>query len=256
MKNKKLTMFIWWAFWFIFLEMIFRIFVVGNFFSLSTLSVILFSIPFVIVISIILNLYGEKFNKVLNIIFTTFFGFLMLAQFVYYKVYDSVFSFFSITAGGAGQVMQFWEQIVKVVTKNWFVILITIVPYILFLIFNKKIFTYKKVRSVTLIGELILLVLSLIGVACRIYFDNKGIYSLKRLVFETHAPMLTIEKTGLTTMEVIDLYRYVFGFEEEIYFDEEEDNKEEVVLDKEKEYNVYDIDFDSLIKRQKSIKYA
>jgi len=253
MKSKKLTMLIWWTFWFIFLEMVFRIFVVGNFLSLSTLSVILFSIPFVIVITILLNIYGEKLNKILNIIFTTFFGILMLAQFVYYKVYDSVFSFFSITAGGAGQVMQFWEQIVKVITKNWYVIVITIVPYILFLIFNKKIFSYKKIKSVTLIGELILLVISLIGVGCRVYFDDNGIYSLKRLVFETHAPMLTIEKTGLTTMEVIDLYRYVFGFEEELYLDEE-DSQKEIVLDKEKEYNVFEIDFDSLINSTKDKK--
>ncbi len=252
MKNKKLTMLIWWAFWFIFLELIFRIFVIGNFFSLSTLSIILFSLPFVIVISILLNLCGEKLNKILNIIFTTFFTILMLAQFVYYKVYDSVFSFFSITAGGAGQVMQFWAQIVKVITKNWYVFVIVLVPYILFLIFNKKIFSYKRIKSVTLIGELVLLVLFLIGVACRIYFDNKGIYSLKRLFFETHAPMLTIEKTGLTTMEVIDLYRYVFGFEEEIYISEDEE--QEVVLDKEKEYNVYDIDFDSLINSTKDKK--
>ena len=253
MKSKKLTMLIWWTFWFIFLEMVFRIFVVGNFLSLSTLSVILFSIPFVIVITILLNIYGEKLNKILNIISTTCFGMLMLAQFVYYKVYDSVFSFFSITAGGAGQVMQFWEQIVKVITKNWYVIVITIVPYILFLIFNKKIFSYKKIKSVTLIGELILLVISLIGVGCRVYFDDNGIYSLKRLVFETHAPMLTIEKTGLTTMEVIDLYRYVFGFEEELYLDEE-DSQKEIVLDKEKEYNVFEIDFDSLINSTKDKK--
>jgi hypothetical protein len=253
MKSKKLTILIWWAFWFVFLEIVFRIFVVGNIFSLSTLSVLLFCIPFIIIISLLLSLFNEKVNKILNIIFTSFFGILMLSQFVYYKVYDSVFSFFSITAGGAGQVMQFWEQILKVITKNWYVFLIVFIPYILFLIFNKKIFSYKRIKGIAAIGELILLVLSLIGIATRVYFDNKGIYSLKRLVFETHAPMLTIEKTGLTTMEVIDLYRYIFGFEEELYL-EENDTPVEVVLDKEKEYNVFEIDFDSLINSTKDKK--
>ncbi len=253
MRNKKLTILIWWMFWFIYLELVFRAFVIGNIFSTSTLSVILFCLPWVLLLSIILNLFGEKLNKVLNIIFTTFFGFLMLAQFVYYKVYDSVFSFFSITAGGAGQIMQFWQQIVKVVTKNWYVVLIVIVPYILFLVFNKKLFSYKRKKLVTIIAEVILLSIVSFGVVLRVQLDKNGLYSLKRLVFETHAPMLTIEKTGLTTMECIDLYRYVFGFEEEIYIDENEE-EQEVVLDKEKEYNVFDIDFDSLIASTKDKK--
>ena len=254
MKNKKLTIIIWWIFWFIFLELVFRIFVVGNFFSLSTLSVILFSIPFVVVISIFSSLFNDKMNKIINIFLTTLFAVLMLSQFVYYKVYDSIFSFFSITAGGAGQVMQFWEQIVKVITKNWYVFIIVLVPYILFLIFNKKIFSYKRIKKLALIGEIIILLLSLIGIICRINFDNKGIYSLKRLIFETHAPMLTIEKVGLTTMEGIDLYRYIFGFEEEIYIGNNEEEPTEVILDKEKDYNVYDIDFDKLIEETKDKK--
>ncbi len=217
MKRIKLTMLIWWVFWFLFLELIFRIFIVGNFFTLSTLTVILFSLPWIIILALICSLFGEKLNKIINIILSSFLCILTLAQFIYYKVYDSVFSFFSITAGGAGQVMQFWEQIVKVILKYWYVFLIVLVPFVLFLVFNKKLFSYKKIKLPVLLVELIIFLLSAIGIVCCVHFDSKGIYSLKRLMFETHAPMLTIEKTGLTTMEAIDLYRYVFGFEEDIY---------------------------------------
>ena len=249
MKKKKLTMLIWWVFWFLFLELIFRVFVIKNFLSLSTLIVILFCIPWVILLSIVLNLFNEKVNKILNIIFTTFFGVLMLAQFVYFKVYDSVFSFFSITAGGAGQVMQFWEQIVKVIAKNWYVFLIVIVPYILFLVFNKKLFSYKRIKKVTMLAELVLLVLSGGGMFACVYFEKESIYSLKRLLFETHAPMLTIEKIGLTNMEIVDLYRYTFGFEEQIYIDENASKEEVVELDEKKEYHTFNIDFDGLISK-------
>lgn len=254
MINKNLRILIWWFFWFIFLELIFRIFVVGNFLTLSTLSVVLFSIPWIIIISILCNLYSEKINKVLNIILTTLFGILMLSQFVYYKVYDSIFSFFSITAGGAGQIMQFWEQILKVITKNWYVFIIVFIPYILFLIFNKKIFVYKKLNFLLILIELIILMVAITTIGFRIYFDNSGIYSLKRLIFETHAPMITIEKTGLTTMEIIDLYRYIFGFEESIYIDESSFDNENIKLDEEKEYNVYEINFDDLISKTKDKK--
>ena len=254
MKNKKLNILIWWVFWFIFLELIFRVFIVKNFVSLSTLTVLLFCIPWIAVLSIILNLFNEKVNKILNIFMASFLCVLTLAQFVYFKVYDSVFSFFSITAGGAGQVMQFWQQIVKVILKNWYVFLIVFIPYILFLIFNKKIFSYKKIKKVTIIFQLIILVLSMGGIILCIHFDNKSIYSLNRLILGTHAPMLTIEKTGLTTMEAIDLYRYTFGFDEKVYIDESESNKEKVVIDEKKEYHMLNIDFDKLINETQDSK--
>lgn len=249
MKNKKLTILIWWVFWFIFLELIFRAFVIGNLFSLSTLTVILFSIPWIIILSIILNIFNEKINRILNIIFTSFFVILTLIQFGYYKIYDSIFSFFSLTAGGAGQAMQFWEQALKTVLKNWYVFLLALIPYILFLIFNKKIFSFKRIKLPTFIFEIIVFLLSIIGIIFVLHFDNKDIYSLKRLFFETHAPMITIEKAGLNTTELLDIYRYIFGFEEDVYIDDSSDIDKEIELDKEKEYNVYDIDFDSLISK-------
>ncbi len=247
MKKKKLTMLIWWMFWFVFLELVFRVFVIKNILTISTLIVILFCLPWIFVISIVLNIFGEKFNKILNIIFTTFFMCLMLMQFVYFKIYDSIFSFFSITAGGAGQAMQFWQQIIKVMVKYWYVFVITFVPYILFLVFNKKLFSYKRIKLPIFIVEVVLLFISLGGIVFYVYKDKNGMYSMRRLLFETHAPMLTIEKTGLTTMETIDIYRYTFGFEEQVYEDMNAVEPEKIELDKEKEYHTFNIDFEKLI---------
>ncbi|MBQ6285319.1 MAG: sulfatase-like hydrolase/transferase [Bacilli bacterium] len=253
MKKKKLTMLIWWVFWFVYLEFIFRAFVIGNLFTLSTLIVLLFCIPWVIVLHLLLNLFNEKVNRILNIVFSGFLCVLTLTQYGYYKIYDSIFSFFSLTAGGAGQAMQFWERALKAIIKNWYVFALGLIPYILFLIFNKKIFSFKRIKLPVAIFEIILLIVSITGICLSVYFDNSGIYSLKRLLFETHAPMITIEKIGLNNMETIDVYRYMFGFEEEIYIDDEE-NDVEVELNKEKEYNVYEIDFDDLISKTKDKK--
>ena len=92
---------------------------------------------------------------------------------------------------------------------------------------------------------MILLIASGFGIYGVIKSDDDGVYSLNRLLFSTHAPMLTIEKTGLLTMEAIDLYRYVFGFEEELIIEEEEEVP--VVLEEDTEYNMYEINFDKLI---------
>lgn len=242
MKNKKIVIHLWWIFYIIFLELVYRGFIIGNIFSVNTLIVILFSIPFIVIFSTITTLFNEKVNRVLNIILVSALTLVTLAQIVYYNFYDSIFSFFSLTTG-TGQVMQFWQMIIDVILRIWYIFVIILVPYILYLVFNKK-FNYKRPNKTLIISEVLAFILSFAGIFFVVKFDNKGIYSLRRLLFSTHAPMLTIDKTGLLTMESIDVYRYVFGFEEEIYIEEKE---EPVIKEETKEYNIYNIDFDKLI---------
>lgn len=241
-KNKQIVVHLWWLFYIIFLELVYRTFIIGNLFSVNTLMVILFSIPFIVIFSTIATLFSEKANKVLNIILTSALTLVTLAQIVYYNFYDSIFSFFSLTTG-TGQVMQFWQMIIDVILRIWYIFVIILIPYILFLVFNKK-FNFKRPNKTIVISEVVALILSIIGITILVHFDNKGIYSLRRLLFKTHAPMLTINKTGLLTMETIDIYRYLFGFKEEIYIEEK---TEPVIKEEKKEYNVYNIDFDKLI---------
>lgn len=241
-KNKQIVVHLWWLFYIIFLELVYRTFIIGNLFFVNTLMVILFSIPFIVIFSTIATLFSEKANKVLNIILTSALTLVTLAQIVYYNFYDSIFSFFSLTTG-TGQVMQFWQMIIDVILRIWYIFVIILIPYILFLVFNKK-FNFKRPNKTIVISEIVALILSIIGITTLVHFDNKGIYSLRRLLFKTHAPMLTINKTGLLTMETIDIYRYLFGFKEEIYIEEK---TEPVIKEEKKEYNVYNIDFDKLI---------
>ena len=242
MKNKKIVIHLWWIFYILFLEMVYRGFIIGNILSVNTLIVILFSIPFIVIFSTITTIFNEKVNRVLNIILVSALTLVTLAQIVYYNFYDSIFSFFSLTTG-TGQVMQFWQMIIDVILRIWYIFVIILIPYILYLVFNKK-FSYKRPNKTIIISEILAFVLSFVGIFFVVKYDNKGIYSLRRLLFSTHAPMLTIDKTGLLTMEAVDVYRYTFGFEEDIYIEEK---SEPVIKEETKEYNIYDIDFDKLI---------
>ena len=106
MKNKINNIF-WWSFLIIYLEIIYKIFVVGNLFTINTLTVLIFSVPWILLISFISSLFNEKVNKIINIVLTIAIVILTLAQIVYYNFYYSIFSLFSLTAGGGGQVIQF-----------------------------------------------------------------------------------------------------------------------------------------------------
>ena len=247
--KKKIHGSIFCAFWIVYLELIYRIFVIGDFFSLNTLSVILFSTVWMAITALIVGLFNEKVNRIISYFILFFYTLITLAQIVYYNFYDSIFSFYSLTTG-TGQVMQFWQMILEVIVRIWYVFVLILIPLILYYIFNKRIFKFNELRLKDILLNLVLLVFSLTMILVEVTFDNKGVYSLNRLIYKTHAPMLTINKTGLWSMQAIDLYRYIFGFEEEVEVSNTEEVSEKVELEKEKEYNKLDIDFESLIENE------
>ena len=248
MKN-KLRIVLWWSFWIIYLELIYKVFILKNILTTNTLSVILFSIPWIIIFSIITSIFNEKVNKVLTIILSFTIMLITLAQIVYYNFYNSIFSFLSLTTG-TGQVLEFYEMIISVILRVWYIFVLILVPFILFIIFKNKIFNFNRNNYKYMLLFIAILLLSLLGIFIVVKKDNKGFYSLQRLLFKTHAPMLTIDKTGLLTMEMIDIERYIFGFTEDVYDENinKVNQKEEIV--KPIEYNKTDIDFDKLISEE------
>ena len=248
MKN-KLRIVLWWSFWIIYLELIYKVFILKNILTTNTLSVILFSIPWIIIFSIITSIFNEKVNKVLTIILSFTIMLITLAQIVYYNFYNSIFSFLSLTTG-TGQVLEFYEMIISVILRVWYIFVLILIPFILFIIFKNKIFNFNRNNYKYMLSFIAILLLSLLGIFIVVKKDNKGFYSLQRLLFKTHAPMLTIDKTGLLTMEMIDIERYIFGFTEDMYDENinKVNQKEEIV--KPIEYNKTDIDFDKLISKE------
>lgn len=245
--KSKFKIILWWSFLIIYLEIIYKFFIMKDLLTTNTFSVVLFSIPWIIIFTIITSIFNEKVNKILTIVFSFLIILITLAQIVYYNFYNSMFSFLSLTTG-TGQVMQFYVMIASVIARIWYIFAIILMPYILFLIFKNKLFDFKKNNLKFLISYLLIFILSFLGIVLVISKNNEGFYSLKRLIFKTHAPMLTIDKTGLFTMEMIDIERYIFGFNEEIYSEQiNVNNEEEKVPEVKIEYNTTDIDFDKLI---------
>ena len=245
--KSKFKIILWWSFLIIYLEIIYKFFIMKDLLTTNTFSVVLFSIPWIIIFTIITSIFNEKVNKILTIVFSFLIILITLAQIVYYNFYNSMFSFLSLTTGKC-QVMHFYVMIAIVIARIWYIFAIILIPYILFLIFKNKLFDFKKNNLKFLISYLLIFILSFLGIVLVISKNNEGFYSLKRLIFKTHAPMLTIDKTGLFTMEMIDIERYIFGFNEEIYSEQiNVNNEEEKVPEAKIEYNTTDIDFDKLI---------
>lgn len=253
--KRKLPLLIFYSFLIIYLELVYKSAVLNNVFSINTLTVIVFSIPFILINTLISSLFKEKINRIISVVLSMFITLIYISQYIYFEFYDSIFSIYSIKEG-TGQVFgEFFSAILKMVSDNIWVTLLFLLPFLLFIIFGKKIFNFERNKKTSLITS----GLSIVSIAiCILFvqFYGSGMYSLKRLYKETHAPMITINKVGLLSMEVLDLDRFIFGFEEKLYnINKPTDNKEETKKPEETEeikYNVLDIDFDKLINEEEN----
>lgn len=253
--KRKLPLLIFYSFLIIYLELVYKSAVLNNVFSINTLTVIVFSIPFILINTLISSLFKEKINRIISVVLSIFITLIYISQYIYFEFYDSIFSIYSIKEG-TGQVFgEFFSAILKMVSDNIWVTLLFLLPFLLFIIFGKKIFNFRRNKKTSLITS----GLSIVSIAiCILFvqFYDSGMYSLKRLYKETHAPMITINKVGLLSMEVLDLDRFIFGFEEKLYnINKPTDNKEETKKPEETEeikYNVLDIDFDKLINEEEN----
>ena len=253
--KRKLPLLLFYSFLIIYLELVYKSAVLNNVFSINTLTVIVFSIPFILINTLISSLFKEKINRIISVVLSIFITLIYISQYIYFEFYDSIFSIYSIKEG-TGQVFgEFFSAILKMVLDNIWVTLLFLLPLLLFIIFGKKIFNFERNKKTSLITS----GLSIISITiCILFvqFYDSGMYSLKRLYKETHAPMITINKVGLLSMEVLDLDRFVFGFEEKLYnINKPTDNKEETKKPEESDeikYNVLDIDFDKLISTEEN----
>ncbi len=242
--KKKLNLIIYFIFLILYLELIYKHFILHNVLSYHTLLIVLFSISFAVLFTLLSSLGKPKTNRIISIILSIFITLIYISQYVYYKFYNSIYSVFSVIKGTEQVFGGFFSSILIMIKNNILVIIIMLLPLILFIILGKKIFNYNKSKLNNIILSIAFIILFLVK-SLIIIFSNNGMYSLHRLYFETHAPMLLINKTGLLSMEVMDVERFIFGFDEKFEISKETSREIDEI-----EYNIIDINFDELIENE------
>ena len=244
---KKFSLLIYYTLFIIYQEFVFSCLIYKEFPS-SFWLVILFSIPIAIALNIISSSFKEKANKIITYIITIFLIILYGAQIVYYSMYESILSFYSIMNGG--QVTEFMDVIFDMILRNWYGILLFILPLItLIILHKKKLINFERQTLKQAIGKVcIVLAFQLIALLCVNFINTNDIYSNKNLYYNVHVPKLTANRMGFLTAMRLDFQRFAFGFEENLSVEVSADTKAEA---QNKEYNVTRIDFDKLIENEK-----
>lgn len=242
---KKLNLLIYYILFIVYEELVFSC-IIFKTFPASFGLIILFSIPIAIVLNLITSVFKPKVNKIITYIITIALIIIFGAQIVYYSMYEAIISFFSMMHGG--QVTEFMEVIIDVVLRNWYGILLFIIPLIILIILSKKkVITFEK-NSIKQIAIKItsVLIIQLVALLYVNFINTDDMYSNKNLYYNIHVPKVTANRMGLLTTMRLDLQRFIFGFEEKLSVQTNATPKEE----EKDSYNITYIDFDKLIKNE------
>ena len=242
-SKKKISYFYYIAFLIIYLEIVFKLITIRNCGFGDVLYTILFSMPIILVINMVVNLFKESVARSINVILSILITLYFLIQLVFFKLFSVPFSF--ATVGLAGNALGFTDIIIDAIKTYFFSILIFLVPLILYFIFRNKI-CYTRCKKKTVLKMMMVIIILVILIYIIMCIDKKEVYSLYNLYFKVNAPEKNIKNFGLLTATKLDVQRTIFGFEEDIINTEEETKKEEEVINIEYEDNIIDIDFETL----------
>lgn len=241
-KLMPINTLIWWLFLLGYCQTIFHYLVFDNLASITYLYSLIFTIPFAIILYIFTSF---KFRFSLIVILSSVVIFSFAAHYIYFKIYDSLFSIYSL-ANGIKNLLQFSSETITFIFAHSLEIVLFIAPIFLLIIWRRGIAKEHISWTNRLVAIIILLTSCLIQTVIISTSDQQE-NSLYKLLTKINAPLLMSEKGGLLTMISVDVYRFLMNFEEELKIDDIP-----IIPKDDIEYNILDIDFKTLIENEKN----
>ena len=207
----------------IFFEMVFALISFDIYSKGEVLSILIYSLFVSFVMTILMTIWSEKVNRI--------FGYIIYFIFCFWFALETIFkaflqTFFSLDCFKlSDQAMGFAGETIKVIVSNIHYLVLFFLPFILLIIFRRKLDFDIKGNKKYLFGYIILI-------------------SLYDLYYNTNNIPLSIQKMGVLSSTGLDIYRNIFGFDDkviEVNYEENDDNDELFVYDK----NILDLDLDS-----------
>ncbi len=248
---KKINVFFIYLISFIFMEFLFKFLLYDHIFRLSNINLILFLIPFSLILSIITNLSkSSKANYIIMLVILGLMAVWFSAEYVVRDYFGCYVSWSSLSL--AGQVGEFASKGVVETLRRIPGIIGLFIPFILTIIFHKKLnfhqFKWQK--------TVIILVITILSYGIYLLGLNIGkneSYSPYVLYHNINDVNLNMENFGVINSFLIDTKRVILGFEQRIDTDIDNplnDDSDKSDTPKEYSYNVLNINFDNLIQNE------
>ncbi len=203
----------------VYAEIILKLFTCDVFFDAGLLIMPIFSVVPCLMMSCICSRLKPKTSKIVTVSVLSFLFLLYAAQVVYHGFFGSYFIFYSLVAGGAGQITGegMLGSTLKAIVSSIPAIILLAIPLVLYIIFGNKNLRYRRVkwRSIGL-GAAAAVCIHVCTVLC---ISLSG--SLATIQSGEFDPNLSVGKFGLLRSEVLDIKYNILGFEQDVEFEDE-----------------------------------
>jgi len=250
-------------------ETILKVFIYDTVFNIGYVYMCLFSLPLGLLFYLLTTGFNEKTNKILFYSIISFLTLYYGAQIIYYRIFYTFTSFYSILVGTA-KALGFIDVLINTLLDNIAELIAVFLPIGLLVYFHRKI-QFNKIPKNYIIKVAVSAVIMQSAIVLTVLSSDIGILSPSYLYSETFLVVESVDKFGLLTTGRLDikniLKSMVFAVEPEhteIIESEEPKTADEPPLELEPEelpvqtveYNTMDIPFDELINKEsnKTIK--
>lgn len=241
------------------MDFIFRMATVSELFTVNLILSFVFLIPVATIIYFVSSFFQNKTSLFLTGFLLSCIAFIYSAQLVYFKIFRTFFSVYSV--GNGGQVLDFWKDVINISVKNSHWIILVFLPVILYIVLGRRMLSFKKLdwlNRLSLLGCMVIAQLAGIGI---VHTSGKEQHSAFDLYYKNNFPLLSVDRLGLVTSMRLDVQRRVTGWsptlEVMVPMEPEEIATTSIVdepppIEDKKEYNMMDIDFSTLIANEEN----
>lgn len=193
----------------VFSELIIRISSSKHFFGIGLLYIFLFSLPVALILFGLSHLFSNKVNRVVSIVCTALLLVFYDSQLIYYQVFKTFYTVFSLTR--AGQATDFVFETVQTILRSIVPFLILFIPLAVIIVLVVKCKDiFNQYSDVPLYSAAACVAIQLIAICCT-FLTGRGIFSPYDLYFQTSSLNQSTDRLGLITTFRIDAQRLIFG---------------------------------------------
>ncbi|OPZ91874.1 MAG: Lipoteichoic acid synthase 2 [Firmicutes bacterium ADurb.Bin419] len=192
-----------------YLELIFRLWIFKDI-SSDFVFPLLFSLSAGTLLFIVSSLFPVNINRIVSTTLLTLLIILYSTQLIYFSVFRTPLSFFSLT--GTGDVLQFKGIITTAIVKNIIAVILLFVPLVLIVFIGRK-HEFARLKLIPVGLTIVFLIISQIIALLGVNSTKEASFSQYTLYYKSAIPDLSIKKLGLMTTMRLDLKRLIFGFE-------------------------------------------
>ena len=270
-KSNNILKLIFFPVLIIYFETLLKFFTYERVFNIGYVYMCFFSLPFGFIFYLLSTGFKEKANK---LIFYSILAFLSLyygAQIVYYRIFFTFTSFYSIFVG-AGKALNFTNIIFSGLRDSALELITIFIPIILVFKFHKK-FHFEQIHKKYIFKIAISSVIIQSLIVFAVLSSDTGMLSPSYLYSETFLVVDSVDKFGLLTtgrLDIKNIIKSIFFADESQHMElveteditpnepindvpsEESEIKEEII---QVEYNIMDIPFEELINNEVNEAY-